>query len=227
MSPRAGMLDGMRAVAPLLVGVAPFGLILGATAAGSALGGELGYATSLIIFAGAAQLATVQLIDAGSAAAVVIATALVINARHLMYSAALAPHFRDFPAQWRFGLPYMLTDQAFAVSITRFNEDTSADYRRWFYFGGAMSLWMTWQVTTATGVIVGASVPESWSLEFAIPLVFLALLIPALRDRPAAVAAVVGGVVAVLAHDVSYNLGLMIGAMAGIVAVVVAEGLGE
>lgn len=223
MSYRAGMFDGMRSVAPLLVGVAPFGLIFGVTAAGSALGGELGYATSLIIFAGAAQLATVQLIDAGSAAAVVIATALVINARHLMYSAALAPHFRDLPTRWRLGLPYVLTDQAFVVSITRFNDHTSADYKRWFYFGGAMTLWTTWQLTTATGVILGVSVPESWSLDFAIPLVFLALLIPAVRDRPAAVAAAVGGVAAVLAHDVSYNLGLMIGAVAGIAAGVIAE----
>jgi predicted branched-subunit amino acid permease len=227
MSSRAGMLDGMRAVAPLLIGVAPFGLIVGVTAAGTAIGVQLGYATSLIIFAGAAQLATVQLIDAGSAAAVVIGTALVINARHLMYSAALAPHFREFPGRYRFGLPYFLTDQAFVVSITRFNEDTSPEYKRWFYSGGAVSLFVTWQVTTATGVILGASVPESWSLDFAIPLVFLALLIPALRTRPAAVAAVVGGVVAVLAHDVSYNLGLMIGALAGIVAGVVAERLAE
>ncbi|MGI9648301.1 MAG: AzlC family ABC transporter permease [Acidimicrobiia bacterium] len=227
MTSRAGTFDGMRAVAPLLIGVAPFGLILGVTAAGSEIGGRLGYATSLIIFAGAAQLATVQLIDAGSAAAVVIATTLVINARHLMYSAALAPHFRDFPARWRLGLPYILTDQAFVISITRFNEDTTPEYKRWFYTGGAMSLFVTWQVTTATGVILGASVPESWSLDFAIPLVFLALLIPALRDRPAAVAAVVGGAVAVLAHDVQYNLGLMIGALAGILTGVAAERLAE
>jgi len=223
MSSRPGLLDGIRAVAPLLIGVAPFGLILGVTAAGSAIGGQLGYATSLVIFAGAAQLATVQLIDAGSAAAVVIATALVINARHLMYSAALAPHFRDFPTGWRFGLPYLLTDQAFAVSISRYDAERSVEYKRWFYLGAAMSLFVTWQITTATGVLLGASVPASWSLDFAIPLVFLALLIPALRGRPAVVAAVVGGVVAVLAHNVSYNLGLMIGAVAGIIAGVVAE----
>jgi branched-subunit amino acid transport protein len=158
MSPRAGLLDGMRSVAPLLVGVVPFGLIFGVTAAGSAVGGGLGYASSVIIFAGAAQLATVQLITAGSAAAVVIATALVINARHLMYSAALAPHFREFPASWRLALPFILTDQAFAVSITRYETESDPDYRRWFFFGGAISLWVTWQVTTAAGVLLGASI---------------------------------------------------------------------
>lgn len=223
MSPRAALLDGMRSVFPLLVGVLPFGLIFGVTAAGSAVGGGLGYASSVIIFAGAAQLATVQLITAGSAAAVVIATALVINARHLMYSAALAPHFREFPARWRLALPYILTDQAFAVSVIRYETKSDPEYRRWFFFGGAISLWITWQVTTAAGVLLGASIPASWSLDFAIPLVFLALLIPALRDRPSVVAALVGGLVALAANDVPYNLGLLIGAFSGIAAGVIAE----
>lgn len=223
MSPRAALLDGMRSVLPLLVGVVPFGLIFGVTAAGSVVGGGLGYASSVIIFAGAAQLATVQLVTAGSAAAVVIATALVINARHLMYSAALAPHFREFPARWRLVLPYILTDQAFAVSIIRYETESDPDYKRWFFFGGAISLWITWQVTSAAGVLLGASIPESWSLDFAIPLVFLALLVPALRDRPSVVAALVGGVVALAVNDVSYNLGLLIGALCGIAAGVIAE----
>lgn len=223
MSGRLGISDGARSVAPLLVGVAPFGLIFGVTAAASGVGGGLGYATSIVIFAGAAQLATIQLLTAGSAAAVVIATALVINARHLMYSAALAPHFREFPAAWRYGLPYILTDQAFAVSITRYDTVDDPEYKRWYFFGGAISLWTTWQITTAAGVVLGASVPESWSLDFAIPLVFLALLVPAVRDRPSLVAAIVGGVVAVAANGVSYNLGLLIGALAGIAAGVAAE----
>ena len=223
MSPRAALLDGMRSVLPLLVGVVPFGLIFGVTAAGSAVGGGLGYASSVIIFAGAAQLATVQLVTAGSAAAVVIATALVINARHLMYSAALAPHFREFPARWRLVLPYILTDQAFAVSIIRYETESDPYYKRWFFFGGAISLWVTWQVTSAAGVLLGASIPESWSLDFAIPLVFLALLVPALRDRPSVVAALVGGAVALAASDISYNLGLLIGALSGIAAGVIAE----
>lgn len=223
MSSSPGLVDGVRAVAPLLVGVVPFGLIFGVTAAGSSIGGGLGYATSLIIFAGAAQLATVQLFTEGAATAVIIATALVINARHLMYSAALAPHFREFPRRWRLGLPYVLTDQAFAVSIFRYETHSDPKYRRWFYFGAGTALFVTWQTTTATGVILGASIPESWSLDFAIPLVFLALLLPALRNRPSVLAAVVGGAVALIAHSVPYNLGLIIGALAGIGAGVMAE----
>lgn len=222
---RTALTDGMKSILPLLVGVVPFGLIFGVTAAGSDVGGGLGYATSLIIFAGAAQLATVQLITDGAAAAVVIATALVINARHLMYSAALAPHFRELSPADRLVLPYVLTDQAFAVSISQYETQRTASYKRWFYVGAAVGLWVSWQITTSTGVVLGATIPEAWSLDFAIPLVFLALLIPGLRDRPSLIAAVVGGTVAVLANDVDYNLGLIIGALSGIAAGVAAERL--
>lgn len=220
---RGGLGDGARSVVPLLIGVAPFGLIFGVVATDSVVGGGLGIATSFIIFAGAAQLAVVQLLDSGAAPLVVIATALVINARHLMYSAALAPHFREFPAGWRYGLPYVLTDQAFAVSIGRFDDTTGPGYRRRFFTGAAFALWGTWQVTTVAGVIAGAEIPASWSLDFAVPLVFLALLVPTLRDRPSVVAALVGGAVAVAAFDFPYHSGLMVAALCGVATGVAAE----
>lgn len=203
--------------------MAPFGLAFGVAAGQSAIGGLLGYATSPIIFAGAAQLTTVQLFDEGAAAAVIIVTALVVNARHLMYSAALAPHFKEFSRGWRFALPYLMTDQAFAVSITRYEEVPDPGYRRRFFVGAGLGLWITWQITTGLGTIAGATVPESWSLDFAIPLVFLALLIPAVRTRPGLVAAITGGTVAVAGASIPYGLGLIIGAGCGIAAGVATE----
>jgi len=220
---RAGTVDGARAVAPLLIGVIPFGLVFGIVAAGSAVGPWLGGSTSVIIFAGAAQLATLQLIDAGIAGAVVIATALVINSRHLMYSAALAPHFREFPAIARFTLPYVLTDQAFAVSIVRYGDVNDPVYKQWYFTGAALTLWITWQISTVVGIVLGAQVPASWSLDFAIPLVFLVLLVPSIKSRPDLIAAVVGGGVAVAAAGAPYGLGLMIGAVSGVVAGVIAQ----
>lgn len=219
---RPALLDGIKTVAPLLIGVIPFGLVFGVTAAGTEIGGGLGYATSIIIFAGAAQFATVQLIAAGSTAAVVIATAFVINARHAMYSAAMAPYFQNFPRWYRWALPYLLTDEAFGVSIVRFRHEKDPGYQRWFYIGSALALWTTWQVTTGLGVILGTQVPQSWSLDFALPLTFIALLAPVLNTRPAVAAAVVAGFVALIANGVSYNLGLLIGAAAGIAAGVMA-----
>ncbi len=215
--------DGVRGVAPLLVGIVPFGLILGVAAASATIGTLPAWSTSWIIFAGAAQLVTIELTNAQAAAIVVIVTALVVNLRHTMYSAVLADHFRAFPPAWRFGLPYLMTDQAFAVSITRFAEVDDPGYKRWFFLGAGLCLWLPWQVTTATGALLGTQVPAEWSLDFAIPLVFLVLLIIAVRDRPGLVAAVVGGAVAVAARDVDYHLGLVIAAVSGIAAGVAAD----
>jgi len=220
---QAGWRDGVIAVLPILVGVVPFGLVFGVAAADSVVGGGLGYASSIIVFAGAAQLAIVDLMNAGAATAVVIATSLVINARMLMYSAALAPSFREFPHLSRLALPYLLTDEAFAVSIVRYAAIEDPAYRRRFYTAAGLALWTTWQITTAIGVLVGANVPDSWSLEFAVPLMFLALLIPMLTSKPAVAAAMVGGGVAVIAHAAPSHAGLMIGALAGVVAGVAAE----
>ncbi len=187
------------------------------------MGAGMAWSTSLIIFAGAAQLVTIELTNAGTGAAVVIATALVVNARHLMYSAALADHFRDFPAPWRFGLPYLMTDQAFAVSINRFVAVDDPAYKRRFFLGAGLGLWIPWQITTATGTLLGAQIPESWSLDFAVPLVFMVLIIPSLAHRPGVLAAIVGGVAAVIGRGIPYRLGLIVAALAGIAAGVIAE----
>lgn len=215
---RPAFADGARSTGPLLLGVIPFGLILGVTAAATEIGGLLGYATSPIIFAGAAQLVTIQLVEEGAAVAVIVATALVVNSRHLMYSAVLARPFEAFPTVWRYGLPYVLTDQAFALSVVRYGSHANPVYRRWFFLGAAATLWVTWQITTGTGVLLGATVPEAWSLDFAIPLVFLALLVPVLRDRPSLGAAVVAGTVAVAAAEFPLGLGLITASLSGVAA---------
>lgn len=215
--------EGARDVAPLLLGVIPFGLVLGVVAADSVVGPTLGWATSFIIFAGSAQLATIQLLDEGVVAAVVIATALVVNSRHVMYSAALVPYFNRFPPLARYGLPYVMTDQAFAVSIVRYQEATDPAYQWRYFAGAAFGLWIPWQISTLVGVVVGAQLPESLSLEFAIPLVFVALLVITVRDRTDVVAAVVGAAAAVIAGDAPLGLGLLIGAFCGVAAGVIAH----
>jgi 4-azaleucine resistance transporter AzlC len=197
--------------------------VLGVTAASSAIGGGLGIASSSIIFAGAAQLVTIQLLDTGTSAVVVVITALVVNIRHLMYSAALAPHFSDWPRRSRILLPYLLTDQAFALSIIRYESADDPVYKRWFFAGVGFGLWLPWQLATIAGVALGAQIPDSLGLGFAIPLVFLVLLIPAVQSRPGLLAAVVGGVTALAASHAPYGLGLVIGAVAGVAAGVAAE----
>ncbi len=174
---------------------------------------------SLLVFAGAAQLAALQLIGTNAPFVVVVGTALIINARFMMYSASLAPYFDGLGSGRKTLASYLLTDQAFAFSIRRFTEhDEPLSTRISYYFGAAVVLWITWQVSTAVGAIFGASIPARWSLDFAIPLVFIALLVPAIRDRSDGVAAAVAGTLAVLLAGLPYNLGLPLAATTGILA---------
>jgi len=217
--------EGVAAIAPILIGIVPFGLIYGIAAVEAGIDPVPAIAMSSIVFAGAAQLAMVDLIGGDAALVVIVATALVINARMLMYSAALTPHLRDLSFADRLLGGYLITDQAFAVTAVRLADPIEERaLRRAFYLGSAIPLWVSWQISTTVGVILGASIPDEWSLEFAVPMVFLALLVPTIKDTGTRVAAAVSGTVAVLAAPLAFNAGLVTAAVAGIVAGLLAEG---
>ena len=210
---------GVRDVAPLLLGVVPFGLVAGLAAVQADLGlpGAVGFST--IVFAGASQLAAIDLLGAGAPAWVVIGTVWVINLRMVMYSASLAPHMATLRRGPRLRAAYLLTDQAYAISIMEFRRrDWAPRQRLAVYLGAGISLWVTWQVSTVVGAIGGGAVPDSVPLGFAVPLAFLSLLVPAMTDRPTVVAAVVGGTVATLGVDLPSNLGMPLGAVSGVLA---------
>lgn len=209
---------GAGAVAPMVPGVAPFGIVAGLTAVGTGLDTLQAMAMSLLIFAGASQLATLQLLANDAMPLIILLTVCTINLRFAMYSASLAPHFHRLGRGWRFALAYVLVDQNYAASINRFTRGEGSEHGHWFYLGAGTVLWLTWQTATAVGVFAGARVPRDWSLDFAIPLVFMVLLVPALRERAHIVAAIVGGTVATVAADAPMHLGIVTGALAGIVA---------
>ena len=216
---------GIAAMLPVLPGIVPFGLTAGIAGLDAGLDPAAAFSMSFVIFAGASQLAWAQLVGQGALPLVAIATALVINLRMAMYSASLAPYLGSLPRRWKWPLAYLLTDQAYAISITRFVRQPEADDRHWYYLGAALPVWLVWLAATAAGILVGAGVPAGWQLGFAVPLVFLALLVPAVRDRPSLVAAAVGGGVAVAAAELPFNLGLTAGAASGIAAGVATDAL--
>ena len=220
---RAGFRHGLSKIAPMIPGVIPFGMTAGIAALEAGLDPVFGIAMSVIIFAGAAQLVAAQLIGDGALPLMVVVTALIINLRMLMYSASLAPHLGHVPTHWKATTAYLLTDQAYAVSITQFVHGRLDGPKQWFYLGAALPLWVVWLFATALGVWLGAAVPPAWQVGFALPLVFLVLLVPVIRDRPSAIAAITGGGIALAAHDAPYHLGLSIGAVAGVTAGVIAE----
>ncbi len=216
------MRAGARAVAPMLIGVVPFGLVAGATPADGGLGTGAALGFSTIVFAGASQLAAIDVLADGGSVLVAVLAAWTINLRMLLYSASLAP-FLAGEKLWRRLLgAYLLVDQVYAVAITRWPDDAAAQAREpgrrvWFMVGAGGLLWSSWQASTLVGALVGPAVPESLPLDFAVPLVFLVLLVPAVNSRPAAVAAVCGGLGAVLSAEAGAgHLSIIVGAVMGI-----------
>ena len=207
----------------MVAAIIPFGVTAGVAGLDAGLSAELTMGLSVVVFAGASQLAALQLIDAEAASILVWVTALLINLRMLMYSAHLAPHFQYLPLRWRAPMAYLLTDQAYALTVPRLMADDPPPANHWFYLGVALPLWGVWQLATAFGFWAGTALPPSWELGFIVPLIFLALLMPAVRTRPSAVAAAVGGSGSVLGQALPAGLGLTLGALAGIAAVVLAD----
>ena len=223
-SSRGAFVSGVKATAPVLLALVPFALAFGTMATGSGLSALQALAMSVFVFAGAAQLAMVPLISAGASVAVIVLTVLVINLRMTLYSASLAPHFRPLPAGWKGLLSYLLTDQAYAATITRFDEGQTEEVdKRWYYLGAALAVWVTWQPAAMLGVFLGSRVSEDWSLDFVLPLTFIALVLPSIKDRLTATAALSAGATAVFLAAMPLNLGLITAALVGVMGGLVAE----
>lgn len=193
------LLAGARAVAPIIVGIIPFGLVSGAAVAGAGFGLAEAVGMSLLVNAGAAQIAATTLFAEGAPLLVAIGTALVINARMFIYSTSIAPVIvpktRHPLARLLLGHP--LVDQSYAVTMTtgRYRHDVNIVP---YYVGSWLVLAFVWQLSNIAGVLGGSFVPPSWSLDFAVPLVFLAMLVPALKHRVDVEAAIATAVAAAL-----------------------------
>lgn len=210
------LLRGARDTLPLLPGVVPFGLIYGATALAARLPAWLAQAMSVIVFAGSAQFAIVLLVSGGASALILVLTAATLNLRHLLYSASLGPSLREAPRGWRLLLAYLLVDEVYGVVVGKMFALPLRERLR-YMLGSGLTLWISWQISTFVGILIGAQIPASWSLDFAATLTFIALLVPLLRDRAHIGAALAAALVSALALGVPLKLGLGLAVLAGIV----------
>ncbi len=218
--------SGVRDELPILLGVAPFGLIYGVLALSAGLPPAIAFAMSSIVFAGSAQFLGAQLIGASTPFAVILLSTFVINLRHMLYSASVVPYVKHLHPLWKILLSYLLTDEAYAVAITHYRKmgDTPTPNAHWYFLGAGLTLWSGWQISTLIGIIVGAQVPSAWSLDFALALTFIALVVPALHTRADIASAVSAGIVALAGVDLPYKLGLVLAALVGVtVGVLVAR----
>jgi len=213
---RAEFQAGLRASLPLLVAVAPFGLVTGVAMAAGGVPPLEAMAMSVFVYAGAAMLAATQLFAAGAPALVVVAAAFIVNLRLFMYSASVRPFLAGEPLHRRLIFSYVLVDQPYALFMQRYGTHPQSPGKFEYFAGMAVPIWLCWQATVALGIAAGARLPAAWKLEFAAPLAFIAMTIPFLRGRPMLAAAVSAGATAVLAHGLPLKLGLALAAAVGI-----------
>lgn len=212
---RHSIFAGAKGVLPILIGVVPFGLVAGAAVVQAGFGLAESIGMSVIVFAGASQIAATTLFGSGAPLWVALGTALVINTRVFIYSTSIAPYLADAPSWLRPILGYMLVDQNYVSTMTegRYREDVDTI---WYYFGGGAALWIVWQISCIAGTLLGPFIPASWGLEFAVPLVFLAMLVPAIKDRTAMGVAIVTGVsAAVFVPLLPLQSGLIVAILVG------------
>ena len=218
---RAAARQGVVDALPLFVPAIPFGLVIGLAITESGMNPFVGWSSSWLIFAGAAQLTLITLLGGGVAVAAAISTALVVNARHLMYSVALAPTFQKQPRWFRWLGPYVLIDQVFALTTIRPEEDP--DRFRNYYMAAGVTFWVLWLAIVGLGLLIGPVVPEQWNLEFAIPILFIGLLVVGTETWPEVIAALAGAAVTYLVAGLPNRTGLLVGAVAGVAAGTIAE----
>lgn len=220
---RKAFWDGVKAEIPLLVGVFPFGMIYGALALNTGLSAFASQMMSSIVFAGSAQFIATQLISEAAPGFVIILTIAVVNLRHMLYSASLAPYLKHVSTKWKILLSYLLTDEAYAPSVIQYEKEDVKPHSHWFLLGAGLALWIAWQLSTALGVFLGANIPDSLQLDFALPLTFIAMVVPVLKKTPMIAAALSAGTTALFAYSLPFKLGLILAAFIGILVGVLLE----
>lgn len=200
---------GFRETIPILTGVIPFGAVMGTVSAEAHLTFFQTMFMNFFVFSGAAQLASIELMTKHAASVVVVATGLVINLRFLLYSAAVSPVVQRSPFLVKLLCAHSLTDQSYAVMSSHQEKLKTNSETLQFYFGTAACMFISWQVGVVAGFIFGNVAPASWALDYAVPLSFLALVIPTLKNRKYITIAIFSSVVSILLHPLPYRTGLL------------------
>jgi predicted branched-subunit amino acid permease len=210
---RQGVLAGL----PLALSLIPLMGVFSVLARTAGLSAVEAQVMSLLVFSGA-QLVAAQMLLVGSPVAFIVGIGGILNARHLLYSATLAPYVKGLPWWWRCLLGYLLTDEAFAAGSAHYQRPGSPEQRHWFLFGAGLAVWLAAQGGTLLGSLLGAYLPPAWSLDFTAPLSFIALAVLLLKDRACLAAAIVAGALALVTAALPLNLGLLVAALVGILA---------
>jgi predicted branched-subunit amino acid permease len=217
---KSAYLKGIADGAPFILVIIPFASLFGLIATEAGLNVFEALTFSVVVIAGAAQFTALQLMQENAPTIVVLASALAVNLRMAMYSASLTPWIGKAPLWQRALAAYLTVDQSYVVSVAEYerNPTLSVPQRMGYFFGAVTPIVPLWYAFTVVGAYIGARVPESWALDFAIPITFLAMIAPMFRTIAHVVAAFVAVVVSLVAVGMPYSLGVIIAGAAGMIA---------
>ncbi|MBD1576492.1 MULTISPECIES: AzlC family ABC transporter permease [Vibrio] len=209
---------GLKSIFPLCVGAFPFSFIVGAVSINAGMTVFQSTMWSMTVFAGSAQMVALGLVQSSSEMLVIMLTTFVINLRHVLYSASLSDHVKEYSLPMRMFMAYGLTDEVYASSIQEMKEEKPN--RHWYYLAVMLGFWINWVVADFLGAMVGSSFPQiaSYGLDFAMVAAFIAIVIPQVKNRECIVAAVVATVTGILLSGLPYSLGLVVAAVVGVYA---------
>lgn len=224
---RNEFLAGIKDTIPMVIGAIPFGIIFGALAVtgDSPLTPTATMGLSLFVFAGSAQFIGIGLYSQGIGLALIILTTFIVNLRHALYAASLAPYMRHVGHNWLLPLGFWLTDETYAVVINRFQTHGKNPYRHWYYFGSAIFMYLNWQLCTVIGIVAGQQLGDatSWGLDFAMVVTFIGIVVPLIINRPMLACALIAAITSLATYNLPNRLGYMVGGLAGIIAGMIVE----
>jgi 4-azaleucine resistance transporter AzlC len=209
---------GMRDTVPMLVGVAPFGMIFGALAAAGPLAAWQGQLMSMSVFAGSSQFIALGLVAGSAGMAMIWLATLIVNLRHVLYGATLLPQVAHLPLRWRFALGFVLQDETFAVMDAYYRKHPHTPLGHWYFLGSGLAMYINWIAWTLIGLLFGAAFPQlqTLGLDFAMVATFIAIVVPQLNRVPNFAAALAAGTFAYLLKDLPYKLGLLAAILIGV-----------
>jgi branched chain amino acid efflux pump len=222
---RSEFSNGIRDTIPMMIGAAPFGMIFGVLGISSGLSPMAVMGFSMIVFAGSSQFIAAGLVAQGIGIGFIVLTTFIVNLRHALYAASLGSYMQNLSQKWMLPLAFWLTDETYAVVVTRYPEKDKSPYKHWYHFGSSIAMYLNWQLWTLIGLIAGTQLSgvAELGLDFAMVVTFIGIVVPLIITRPMLICALVASIVAVIANPLPNKAGLMVAAFAGIAAGIIVE----
>ncbi|EPP1218536.1 AzlC family ABC transporter permease [Morganella morganii] len=194
-SPLKDFLTGALHMTPLNLAVVPWAILAGSMAVDSGLTFAQSVAMSAMVFAGAAQLVTLGLLNSGAGVITIIVSVFFITSQHLLYGLTLRPHVRPFSPLQRAGIGFLLTDELFAVSVAGRQRLSFA-----YLFGAGLSFYLVWVLVSILGIVLAHSISDlsRLRLDFSVVATLLAIVVPLIKSKSALAGALFSFVITII-----------------------------